>query len=159
MSICFSFSHSFDLFICWTCRHLPWARSLSSVFFFVGKVVVSVSHHFKNKSNASPQKSIPKHQQKQQDTRKNRVKLQSYFLENSSKNPGRKHAQILYNNLGGLGPGHLDEPALLRFEKTCSIDDRAVDLVTWTQVVVVPIQKLKTLLMVQKSGEETTWDV
>eukprot|EP00434_Breviolum_minutum_P026143 symbB.v1.2.023115.t1/scaffold2083.1/size104221/5 len=40
-----------------------------------------------------------------------------------------KRKKILYNNLGGLGPGHLDEPALLRFEKTCSIDDRAVDLV------------------------------
>ena len=37
--------------------------------------------------------------------------------------------QILYNNLGGFGPGHLDQPMLMRFEKTCAIDDQRVDLV------------------------------
>ena len=40
-----------------------------------------------------------------------------------------KLRQILYNNLGGFGPGHLDQPMLMRFEKTCAIDDQRVDLV------------------------------
>eukprot|EP00435_Cladocopium_sp_Y103_P012392 s1020_g3.t1 len=38
-------------------------------------------------------------------------------------------SEILYNNLGGFGPGHLDEPMMMRFEKTCAIDDQRVDLV------------------------------
>lgn len=124
-----------------------WFVSISNLFdtfllyfLFVGKVVASVSHHFKNKSNTSPPKKRIPHHQNQQDTHphtQNQISI--LFLETlpqNNKNPGENllNRQILYNNLGGLGPGHLDEPALLRFEKTCSIDDRAVDLVTWCPI-------------------------
>ena len=47
------------------------------------------------------------------------------------------HPQMLYNNLGGFGPGHLDEPPLLRFEKTCVVHGRSVDAVPWKKRLTV----------------------
>lgn len=40
-------------------------------------------------------------------------------------------SKILFNNLGGFGPGHLDEPSLLRFEKTCAVNGQLVDVAPW----------------------------
>ena len=112
-------------------------------FPFVGRVVVSVFHHFKNyKQDIPPKNAFPTiikinktHPHTENQT--SILFLETLLLTKTGRSRLLKR-QILYNNLGGLGPGHLDEPALLRFEKTCSIDDRAVDLVTWRNLRIGP---------------------
>lgn len=39
---------------------------------------------------------------------------------------------LIYNNLGGLGPGHLDDPAELRFGETAMRGERRVDVAART---------------------------
>jgi hypothetical protein len=41
---------------------------------------------------------------------------------------------VVFNNLGGRGPGHLDEPKELRFAHVAVRDAAPVDLAPWTEL-------------------------
>lgn len=56
-------------------------------------------------------------------------------------NPGRSIPQVVYNNLGGQGPGHLDDPLELRFADTAvtlatnhrGSSGQRVDVAPWSE--------------------------
>ena len=54
----------------------------------------------------------------------NRIEMKSLRIDLESTS-----WQILFNNLGGFGPGDPSQPSLLRFSKTCAVNGQQVDLV------------------------------